>query len=117
MEYEKHFIPLESDPAIFTSLMHDLGVPKSFKFIDIWSLDAEQLHNIRSETRILLKRWSLFSRDCPAYTEQTVEHSMPKGDIIWLQQNINNACGLYAILHCVCNILAIKEIGKILPPI
>jgi ubiquitin carboxyl-terminal hydrolase L3 len=114
MKYEKHFIPLESDPAIFTSLMHELGVPKSFKFIDIWSLEANQLHNIRSKTQNPIEGLILILPDCPAYAEQTMEHSIPQGDTIWLQQTINNACGLYAILHCVCNILATKEIGKIL---
>lgn len=24
-------------------------------------------------------------------------------DVIWFKQTINNACGLYAILHAVCN--------------
>lgn len=111
MEYEQHFIPLESDPQIFTSLIHNMGVPKSFKFIDIWSLEADQLHDIRFEIQSPVEALILILPDCPAYSEQRIEHSVPEGDILWLKQTINNACGLYAILHCVCNTLD-KEIGR-----
>jgi ubiquitin carboxyl-terminal hydrolase L3 len=113
MEYEKHFIPLESDPQVFTSLMHNLGVTDSLEFIDIWSLEAEQLNNIRLEIQSPIEALILILPDCPADAEQTIKNSVCEGDILWLKQTINNACGLYAILHCVCNILGTKEIGRI----
>ncbi|KAJ5612270.1 hypothetical protein N7510_005464 [Penicillium lagena] len=75
MEYEKHFIPLESDPKIFTSLMHNLGVTKSFKFIDIWSLETEQLDNIRLEIQSPIEALVLILPDCPAYAEQSIGNS------------------------------------------
>lgn len=43
IHYEKHFIPLESDPDIFTELMHDLGISRSLRFIDVWSLESNML--------------------------------------------------------------------------
>jgi ubiquitin carboxyl-terminal hydrolase L3 len=114
MKYEKHFIPLESDPEVFTNLIHDLGIPSSFKFIDILSLEADQLQNVRSENDNTIEALILAIPDCQAYTEQTVKDDLiPEGDIIWLKQTINNACGLYAILHCVCNMVDPKEFGKI----
>ncbi|CAG8947830.1 unnamed protein product [Penicillium salamii] len=112
MEYEKHFIPLESDPQIFTSLMHNLGVPQFYKFIDIWSLETDQLENIRFNIRNPVEALILILPDCPAYAEQRIENSISKEDILWLKQTINNACGLYAILHCICNTL---DTGKLDP--
>ncbi|CAG8385331.1 unnamed protein product [Penicillium salamii] len=111
MDYEKHFIPLESDPQIFTSLMHNLGVPQSYKFIDIWSLEADELDNLRSSIQNRIEALILILPDCPAYAEQRIEQ-IPKEGMIWLKQTINNACGLYAILHCICNILDTEEIGS-----
>jgi ubiquitin carboxyl-terminal hydrolase L3 len=36
--------------------------------------------------------------------------SGPDEDVIWFKQTINNACGLYAILHAVCNGDAVRFI-------
>lgn len=41
MCYTKHFIPLESDPQMFTRLMHDLGVSQLLEFVDVLSLEDE----------------------------------------------------------------------------
>ncbi|KAG8991979.1 hypothetical protein FRB94_012120 [Tulasnella sp. JGI-2019a] len=42
-EYQKHFIPLESNPVGFTKLIHRLGVSSSFEFTDVHSLDDPDL--------------------------------------------------------------------------
>jgi hypothetical protein len=112
MEYEKHFIPLESDPQIFTSLMHNLGVTKSFEFIDIWFLDAEQLDNIRLEIQSSIEALILILPDCPADAEQTIENSICEGDILWLKQTVNNACGLYASSHIALRLQHFRHQGN-----
>ncbi|OJD27499.1 hypothetical protein ACJ73_01112 [Blastomyces percursus] len=81
MNYKKHYIPLESDPEIFTGLIHDLGVSSSLKFVDVCSLDDEAL--------------SLVQAPCPSTNSNSPVLS---------RQTIDNACGLYAILHTVCNV-------------
>lgn len=104
MTYRKHYIPLESDPEIFTRLMHDIGVNPSLKFVDVWSLDQDGIQCLPRPVQALI----LVIPDCPAYEEQRVKHRSSKSDgdeeVVWLKQTINNACGLYAILHCACNI-------------
>ncbi|KAJ5781681.1 uncharacterized protein N7518_010164 [Penicillium psychrosexuale] len=99
MEYEKHFIPLESDPQIFTNLMHNMGIPQIFKFINIWSLEADQLDNIRFGIQNPVEALILILPNYPAYAEQRIEHSIPKEGILWLKQTINNTCGL--MLYCI----------------
>lgn len=101
MYYDKHYIPLESDPQIFTDLMHDIGVSRSLRFTDVWSLDAVELHDFPRPVHALI----LVLPSCPAYEKQkTQQNEAGSDEVIWLKQTINNACGLYAILHCVCNI-------------
>lgn len=41
--YRKHFIPLESNPVVFTELIHRLGIPRSLEFQDVLSLDDPDL--------------------------------------------------------------------------
>ena len=40
---KKSFIPLESDPEIFTDLMHDLGTSSNLQFVDVWSLEDDDI--------------------------------------------------------------------------
>lgn len=114
MPYKKHFVAIESDPEIFTSLMHNLGVADIFRFVDIWSLEADHLPLIRDDIGQPVEALVLVLPDCPAYTEQEGQDTVCTKDIIWLKQIINNACGLYAILHCVCNVIRSQNISKVL---
>jgi ubiquitin carboxyl-terminal hydrolase L3 len=104
MTYRKHYIPLESDPEIFTCLMHKVGVNAPLKFVDVWSLERDEIQCLPSPVQALI----LIMPACPAYEEQRVKIQSLKSDeneeVVWFRQTINNACGLYAILHCACNI-------------
>ncbi len=106
--YAKHFIPLESDPPVLNDLMYGLGVSGCLAFTDVWSIDDPvQLSSISRPVYALIlilptceeyERHRLSSRGSGNTTEDT------KGEeIIWIRQTIDNACGLYAILHATCN--------------
>lgn len=103
MQYAKHFVPLESDPEIFTDLMHDLGGSKYLGFIDVWSLESDMLAFIPRPVLALI----LILPPHPAYelhnTNQMTGSETGK-NVVWLKQTIHNACGLYAILHALCNL-------------
>lgn len=109
MDYNKHFIPLESNPEVFNQLIHQLGVSDVLRFHDVWSLSEPEL--IASIPRPVLalviafptppqyeNRLAEEKKLTPEYAK-TAEHE----DVIWFKQTINNACGLYAILHAVSN--------------
>lgn len=104
MAYKMNFIPLESDPTIFTELMHDLGVSTSLEFVDVWSLEDDMVAIIPRPALALI----LILPPCPTYEQQQDARKTStrneEGGPIWLKQTIDNACGLYAILHSVCNI-------------
>ncbi|KAF7319287.1 Ubiquitin carboxyl-terminal hydrolase [Mycena chlorophos] len=112
-----HYIPLESDPIIFTELIQALGV-NSLQFHDVLSLEFEDLspsgalalpgpvyafilafpttQEYESELKAAKQRARL---DGTQY--QGSGHDEP---VIWFEQTIGNACGLYAILHAVSNL-------------
>ena len=107
--YTKHFIPMESDPEAFTKLTHALGISSSLEFVDAFIEDG----NITT-----------FTEDKPVHalllifpTNEIYEKEKAEGEktrhvytasgadepVVWFKQTINNACGLYAILHSVAN--------------
>ncbi|KAI0172799.1 ubiquitin carboxyl-terminal hydrolase, family 1 [Hypoxylon sp. FL1284] len=104
--YKKHFIPLESDPDIFTSLIHCLGAPPSLVFEDIYSLDEPgALAHSALALILIFPTGDDYEERKVADDSNRIE---PVGgeeneEIIWFKQTINNACGLYAILHALGN--------------
>jgi ubiquitin carboxyl-terminal hydrolase L3 len=104
-EYRKHFIPLESNPEVFTKLLHELGVSDTFSFVDIWALDCIE-HVPRPAAALVLVLPTSTEYEQRQFVEDAgrKEDNETRGDgVIWLPQTINNACGLYAILHAACN--------------
>jgi ubiquitin carboxyl-terminal hydrolase L3 len=107
----KHFIPLESNPDVFNTLIGHLGASKRLTFTDVASLDEPHLHPLA----LIL----VFPTPADYEVRRATEHeeygergSSGDDDILWLKQTINNACGLYAILHALANGEARHMIGS-----
>ncbi|KZM24554.1 Ubiquitinyl hydrolase 1 [Ascochyta rabiei] len=103
--YTKHFVPLESNPDVFTLLIHQLGVSEALSFQEVLSLN-----DVASFPRPALALILIFPTSETYETHRSIEdadreeNTGPDADgTIWFKQTINNACGLYAILHAVCN--------------
>jgi hypothetical protein len=115
--YAKHFIPLESDPDIFTELAHSLGLSEEWAFHDILSLeDSGLLAMVPRPVHALI----LVFPTSGAYEKRKEEEESVRDDydgsgsdepVTWFRQTINNACGLYGLLHAVCNGPAAQLIG------
>ncbi|PVH94768.1 ubiquitin carboxyl-terminal hydrolase [Periconia macrospinosa] len=115
--YRKYVIPLESNPSVFDELIHRLGVT-SLRFEDVYTLDDPQL------LRQLIPRTHAFILVIPttqAYEKEVKEHDKDldeyRGygdceDVVYFKQTIYNACGLYAILHGLCNGSARECLGQ-----
>lgn len=104
----KHYLPLESNPDVFTNLIKALGV-SSLRFTDVYSLSEPDL--LKMVPRPVLGLVLVLPTN-DAYqqwvTEKEAERKdyVGKGDaedVVWFKQTIGNACGLYAILHALCN--------------
>ncbi|RXW11720.1 hypothetical protein EST38_g14134 [Candolleomyces aberdarensis] len=105
--YRKSFIALECDPDIFTELAHNLGAD-GVEFHDIVSFDPDMLLFIPRPVLAFI----LVIPPTVEYDEGVIERekAIPvyhgKGEdelTIWFAQTIQNACGLYAILHALSN--------------
>ncbi|KAK0475227.1 hypothetical protein IW261DRAFT_1496399 [Armillaria novae-zelandiae] len=105
----KHFPPLESDPEIFNELLHRLGVDTKLKFIDILSLDIDP-----DVPRPALALIFICPYNLPRKSDEEILERVAKSPfdprVFWIPQSIRDACGLYAILHSVCNSDARKHI-------
>lgn len=108
-EYSKHFIPLESNPEVFTELSHKLGLDEQLEFQDVLSLDDLYLLSMLPRPVYAL---ILVFPTTDAYEQRVAKEDSGLGtsrdeqhdeNIVFFKQTINNACGLYAILHAVCN--------------
>ncbi|KAI0485704.1 hypothetical protein F4859DRAFT_511897 [Xylaria cf. heliscus] len=108
---KKHFIPLESDPALFTELIHTLGVSARLAFHDLLTLsaaDGELLAPVPRPALALVlvipapdgyvDRIGEEEGDVPVHDKKGDEE-----DVVFYCQTIGNACGLFATLHAVSN--------------
>ncbi|KAK2733838.1 ubiquitin c-terminal hydrolase l3 [Colletotrichum kahawae] len=106
--YNKAFIPLESNPEVFNELISLLGAPPSLRFEDIFTLDDPALLPDKILALILIFPTTptfearLTAEEAGAQ-DWMVEHNEEDEDAVWFKQTINNACGLYAILHALAN--------------
>lgn len=109
MAYRKHFIPLESNPELFTELTHQLGLSTSLAFHDVLSLEDPDLMALipRPALGLILvfPTTSNYEAELIEKDANTAEYSKSgEGEeVVWFKQTINNACGLYGILHAVSN--------------
>lgn len=107
--YSKHFTPLEFNPELFSELLQLLGGSSSLSFIDVFSIDDPNLIACipRPVVALLLTfpTTRLYEEDKKVEEDQ-LEAASPKelpSDILWFKQTINNACGLYGLLHAICS--------------
>lgn len=115
-EGRKTFIPLENNPEVFTSLIHDLGVSDKLAFHDVYSLDEPSLLSMVPRPAHAL----IFITPAPMYyavrnadgdavigkeggDKLTYSGSGQAEPVKWFRQTIGNACGLIALLHAVAN--------------
>ncbi|KAK3368774.1 ubiquitin carboxyl-terminal hydrolase, family 1 [Podospora didyma] len=104
--YAKHFIPLESNPEVFNELIKHLGASDEIEFRDVFTLDEPELLPRPALAVILVFPTTDSYNARNALLESARVEYQGSGDgepIVWLKQTINNACGLYAILHALSN--------------
>lgn len=104
--YHKHFIPLESNPDVFNQLIRLLGAPDSLVFEDVFTLDEPEFLPHPALALILIFPTAENYEEQRAAEDTSREDrnsSRPGEEVVWFKQTINNACGLYAILHALSN--------------
>jgi ubiquitin carboxyl-terminal hydrolase L3 len=108
----KQFIPLESNPEVFNSLIHALGVSNTLGFSDVWSIEPDLLAMVPRQVYARLLVFPV-SDTYEAYRHEndskkaqdyyTTISGSDQEDAIWFKQTIGNACGTYSLLHALAN--------------
>ncbi|KAJ7121064.1 hypothetical protein C8R44DRAFT_671805 [Mycena epipterygia] len=110
-------IPLESDPDIFTDLLHALGAP-SLEFRDVLSINtADVSPGAELALSLPVHAFVLVYTTTRAYEagiRAERQHAREEGrgyagrgvgeSVLWFEQTIRHACGFFALLHAVSNL-------------
>lgn len=97
------WLTIESDPAVFSALISDLGV-KGVDVTDILSIDADSLNALQPNFGVIF----LFKYQ-DTDDSSRADSSLPNGDdqsasLLWFaHQKIQNACGTQALLALLLN--------------
>ena len=106
-KYRRHYIPLQSNPEVFTQLIHNLGVSKSHRFVDVLSIEDPDLLVLVPRpvlALILVFPTSYVDEKQKNEEEEWFADNAGSGDreqVMWFKQSVNNACGLYGVLHAI----------------
>ncbi|CEP61286.1 ubiquitin-specific protease YUH1 LALA0_S02e10968g [Lachancea lanzarotensis] len=111
MSPQRSVVPLESNPEIFTSFAHSLGLSSNYAFHDIYSLtDPDLMAFLPRPMKAIILLFplnSFFEAAKDDSGDQTAvldpRDSTIKQNPVWLKQTVRNACGLYALLHSLSN--------------
>jgi ubiquitin carboxyl-terminal hydrolase L3 len=107
----KAFLPLESNPSVFTELIRLLGVSPRLSFEDVFSLDDPAFLPHPALALVLVFPADDILEADLASTRAHYAGSGADEPVVWFKQTIHNACGLYAVLHAVCNGPAREFVG------
>ncbi|KAM3424096.1 hypothetical protein BST61_g11355 [Cercospora zeina] len=105
----KRFVPLENNPEVMTTLLHNLGLSPTLSFHDVFSLsDPSLLAFVPRPAHALLLVFPVSPtyethRETEDSTKPLYTGSGPTESVIWYKQTISNACGLIALLHSISN--------------
>ncbi|KAG8949920.1 ubiquitinyl hydrolase 1 [Tulasnella sp. 424] len=97
------WIPLESNPEVFTAWAEKVGVAKTHAhFEDVYGLDAEPVKALLLIYPITTDVEKRRKEDDEKLKKEGVAPDVDTS-VIWIQQKISNACGTIGLLHALLN--------------
>lgn len=109
-------MPLENNPEVMSHLVHQLGLPPTLGFTDVYSIDEPDLLAFvprPSHALLLVFPVSKTYESSRVFEDSKLTEytgSGPSEPIMWFKQTIRNACGLIGLLHAVSNGEARKQV-------
>ncbi|TPX10529.1 uncharacterized protein E0L32_008579 [Thyridium curvatum] len=103
------FVPLEANPPLMTSLLHNLGLSEALSVHDVYSIDDPEL--LAFVPRPALALLLVFPVSAAYESHRLAEDSLlpeygasgDKEPVLWFRQTIRNACGVMGLLHASLN--------------
>lgn len=99
--------PLESNPEAFTALARQLGLKRSFAFVDVLGLDPVLTGMVPRPVFAVVVLFPTQSREIEAARRELppAVESRP----FYMHQYVGNACGTFALCHALTNNLPLLE--------
>lgn len=105
MPDSKRVIPLESNPNIFNSLAHKIGLSPVLSFHDVYSItDPDLLAFLPQPVMALIMLFPITESYEAHRKQQDGAMANDSKNVTWFKQTIGNGCGLYALLHILANL-------------
>lgn len=105
MPDSKRVIPLESNPDVFNSLAHKIGLSPVLSFQDVYSIsDPDLLAFLPQPVLALIMLFPITETYENYRKQQDTSVANDSSGITWFKQTIGNGCGLYALLHILANL-------------
>ena len=80
--------------------MHSLGVSESFRFDDVLSLEEGPMSTVSA---VIVVFPEVAEDEIRKSAEKSKRDHVLQDNVQFLKQTIDNACVLFAILHCILN--------------
>jgi len=108
---EVDWVPLESNPEMFTSFARQIGLPEAWSFVDVLGVDPELLTKemvprpcvgvtlLFEYSENMLRSQAKQEKQLKAKSNGRPRHQ----DVFFMKQYVGNACGTIAAIHCVAN--------------
>ncbi|PWN93149.1 putative ubiquitin thiolesterase L3 [Acaromyces ingoldii] len=112
------WVPLESNPELFSSWSSSLGLDTTkYEFCDVFGLDDELLAMVPQPVHAVLLLFPVteaYEAKRHKDDEGVIESDKPEGDgeLLWFKQTIGNACGTIGLLHALANTSASETLPK-----
>jgi len=100
------WIPLESNPAILTDYIHNVGVSKEWSFRDCFGLTEETLAFVPQPCYALLFLFPVGQLKAERQEEEQKilsEGQTVNEKVYFIKQHVKNACGTIAVVHALAN--------------
>jgi ubiquitin carboxyl-terminal hydrolase L3 len=113
--YKRAIKPWESSSEVFTDGAHELGLSKELHFEDVLELAGP----LPERTVALILTYTTPAdyerrREKDGDIRKTTAGAEDQGpDVIWLSQDVQNACGPYALFHAIFNSNGRNHLGKL----
>jgi len=110
---EVNWVPLESNPDMFSIFAKHIGLPEGWAFVDVLGVDPELLTDVprpcHGVTLLFEYSKNLLKSQVAQRLRLKAKAHAPKEDVFFMKQYVGNACGTIAAIHCVAN--AAEKLG------
>lgn len=90
-------------PDVLNKYIHNLGVPGSWEFVDVYGLDAELLMMVPRPVAAVMLLYPITEKSELKDNQIGEEKNGGVENLYYMKQTVGNACGTVAVIHALAN--------------